>query len=191
MTQTTTDRDTYHHGNLKQALIDAGLAILEERGLSGLSLRACADRAGVSHTAPKNHFGNVTGVLTAIAGQGFHRLAQAIRSDGAPEVRRNHALTTYVEFARTNPALFELMFAPGKVDFHDPAIGVPLSDCAAVLREIASGRSTPGEFHTEEIRLWSLVHGFATLSAQGVFDKPGVRDIGILDLLTETRHDNA
>lgn len=181
-----TDRDTYHHGNLKQALIDAGLEILESRGLSGLSLRACAERAGVSHTAPKNHFGNVTGLLTAIAAQGFLRLIDKIRTDGPAAGRRETALTGYVDFARTHPALFELMFSPGKVDFHNPAIAGPLADCAAVLRAIGSGRSEPGGFEAEDIRIWSLVHGFATLSAQGVFDKPGMRDIGIMDLMTDS-----
>lgn len=186
-----TDRDTYHHGNLKQALINAGLQILETEGLSRLSLRACAERAGVSHTAPKNHFGNVTGLLTAIAAQGFVRLERTIRSDAPQPRRREVALTGYVDFARDNPALFELMFSPGKVDFHDPALAAPLADCAKVLRDVSSGRSAPGQFQTEEIRLWSLVHGFATLSAQGVFDKPGMRDIGIMDLLADLAKDDA
>jgi AcrR family transcriptional regulator len=182
-----TDRDTYHHGNLKQALIDAGLEILETKGLSALSLRACAERAGVSHTAPKNHFGNVTGLLTAIAAQGFLRLNDAIilHTDAQCSERQKTALTGYVSFARENPALFELMFSPGKVDFHDPAIAGPLAQCAMVLRDVSRGQSEPGLFKPEEIRLWSLVHGFATLSAQGVFDKPGMRDIGIMDLLSD------
>lgn len=179
-----TDRNSYHHGNLKQALIDAGLEILETGGLPRLSLRACAEKAGVSHTAPKNHFGNVTGLLTAIAAQGFMRLQTSIYAKGPLSERREKALTGYVNFAKAHPALFELMFSPGKVDFHDPTIAEPLADCAAVLRDISSGRSEPGQFQTEEIRLWSLVHGFATLSAQGVFDKPGMRNIGIIDLLT-------
>ena len=58
MTWTT----AYRHGNLRAALIDAGLEILEEKGLAGLTLRACATRAGASHTAPQNHFGNLAGL---------------------------------------------------------------------------------------------------------------------------------
>ena len=79
------------------------------------------------------------------------------------------------------------MFSPGRVDFHDPAIAGPLAACADVLRGIGpeEDRAAPGTFRPEDIRLWSLVHGFATLSAQGVFDKPGMRGIGILDLLPE------
>lgn len=182
-----TNRTTYHHGNLKQALIDAGLEILETEGLGRLSLRACAERAGVSHTAPKNHFGNVTGLLTAIAAQGFRRMTDRIDAgDAADRAARQHAaLTGYVAFARENPALFALMFSPDKVDFHDPAISEPLSHCANVLRSIAKTPSAPGQFGVEEMRIWSLVHGFATLSLQGVFDKPGMRDIGIEDLMPE------
>ncbi|WP_176440838.1 TetR/AcrR family transcriptional regulator [Oceanicola sp. 22II-s10i] len=182
---------SYHHGNLKQALVDAGLAILEAEGLGALSLRACAERVGVSHTAPKNHFGNVTGLLTAIAGEGFLRLNDMIRAapDATLPDRRRTALTGYVAFARQNPALFELMFSPGKVEFHDPAIAAPLAICAEVLRDVsgAGGGPAGAGFGVEEIRVWSLVHGFATLGAQGVFDKEAMREIGILDLLPELR----
>ena len=69
----------YHHGNLKSALVEAGLVILREKGLAGLSLRAIAERVGVSHTAPKNHFGNLAGLLTAIAGQGYEQLTETMR----------------------------------------------------------------------------------------------------------------
>ena len=59
----------YHHGNLKTALVEAGLEIIEAEGLAGLSLRAIAAKVGVSHTAPKNHFGSLRGLLTAIGTQ--------------------------------------------------------------------------------------------------------------------------
>lgn len=183
-----TDTRKYHHGNLKQALVAAGLGILETEGLARLSLRACAEKVGVSHTAPKNHFGNVTGLLTAIAGQGFLQLNAMTRSaPGAPLAeRRRVALDGYVGFAAAHPALFELMFSPGKVDFADPAIAEPLSTCAAVLRDVSGGAATgagPDQRRLTEMRLWSLVHGFATLRAQGVFDKDGMRQIGVTDLV--------
>ena len=62
----TTSKKKYHHGNLKPALVTAGMEILEEDGLRALTLRAIAARVGVSHTAPKNHFGSLRGLLTAI-----------------------------------------------------------------------------------------------------------------------------
>ena len=55
----------YHHGNLKEAFLKAARDLLERDGLSGLSLRKCAEKVGVSHAAPKNHFGNMAGLLTA------------------------------------------------------------------------------------------------------------------------------
>ncbi len=66
----------YHHGNLKEAFLDVARALLETDGLAGLSLRKCAEKVGVSHTAPKNHFGNMAGLLTAIVTKGYSELAQ-------------------------------------------------------------------------------------------------------------------
>ena len=65
---------TYHHGDLKEALLTAAEAVLRDRGLQGFTLRECARRAGVSHAAPKHHFGDVRGVLTEIAARGFAQL---------------------------------------------------------------------------------------------------------------------
>lgn len=85
-----TDQSTYHHGNLKAALVQAGLDILNQQGLADLTLRACALRAGVSHTAPKNHFGNLAGLMSAIAARGYQRLTETMQT-GLPRMR--HAQT--------------------------------------------------------------------------------------------------
>ncbi len=74
----------YHHGNLKAELIRAGIALIEEEGLDALSLRAIAARAGVSHAAPRNHFGSLRGLLTAIAAQGFRLHAGEMRAGLTP-----------------------------------------------------------------------------------------------------------
>ncbi|MGI3169632.1 TetR/AcrR family transcriptional regulator [Pseudooceanicola sp. C21-150M6] len=186
------DAKTYHHGNLKPALIAAGLEILEERGLDGLSLRACADRVGVSHTAPKNHFGNVTGLLTAIAAEGQKQLLIAMQTapDAPKSDRRLAAARGYVDFARAHPALFELMWSRRRVDFADPALAAPMSACAAVLRDISTGMvwdkdGEPDADLRAQMMNWCLVHGFAQLSLQGVFDKDGMRHLGIDDILPD------
>lgn len=83
----TTGKRSYHHGDLRRALVDEGLALLESQGLAGLSLRAIAARAGVSHAAPKNHFGNLRGLLTAMAAEGFRRHAAAMREATAIAAR--------------------------------------------------------------------------------------------------------
>src|ERR1700722_18212242 len=72
----------YHHGRLKQALVSAGRALLEQRGLEGFTLRECARRARVSHAAPAHHFDTVGDLLAEIAAQGFDDLTAAMDTSG-------------------------------------------------------------------------------------------------------------
>ena len=65
-----TAKTSYHHGDLKEALLAAAESVLDDHGLQGFTLRECARRAGVSHAAPKHHFGDVRGVLTEVAARG-------------------------------------------------------------------------------------------------------------------------
>ncbi|WP_284177204.1 TetR/AcrR family transcriptional regulator [Rhabdaerophilum sp. SD176] len=166
----------YHHGNLKTALVEAGLALLEERGLGDLSLREIAARVGVSHTAPKNHFGSLKGLLTAIAAEGFRRHAAALEAGLKPAdgpVERLHAAAEgYVRFARAHPALFRLMFSADLCDFGDPDLTAAASESYGVLARLAGrlepGTAEPGERQTRmETLLWSIVHGYATLANEG------------------------
>ncbi|WP_291820351.1 helix-turn-helix domain-containing protein, partial [Bosea sp. (in: a-proteobacteria)] len=76
-------RDGYHHGDLRQAMIDAAEAVLAERGVGGFTLRECARRAGVSAAAPAHHFGNLAGLLTAVATLGFDGLSDAMDAAAA------------------------------------------------------------------------------------------------------------
>ena len=116
---------TYHHGDLNSALLAAGEEVLAERGLQGFTLRECARRAGVSHAAPRHHFQDVSGFLTAIAGRGFDRLCSAIRDSLAQVdstvpvdadtssrlVAEFHAVICgYFEFAQQWPEHFRIMF---------------------------------------------------------------------------------
>ncbi len=166
----------YHHGDLKNALVEAGLVILERDGLPGLSLRAIAAEVGVSHTAPKNHFGSLKGLLTAIAAEGFRRHAAFMRAGVAEtssrKARLHAAMDGYVRFAQAHPHLFELMFSSLHCDFDDPDLGQSASASYAMLSEISEGLdwdkadAPNGQLRTEAM-LWSLVHGYAKLYLSG------------------------
>lgn len=168
----------YHHGDLKNALVAAGMEILETEGLEGLSLRAIAARVGVSHAAPRNHFGTLKGLLTAIAAEGFRRHAAIMReglAEGAPRAERlRAAMQGYVRFAAEHPALFALMFSPLHCAHDDPALTAAASESYGTLREISAGLDWdkgegPQGAQRTEWMLWSLVHGYATLAGAGMF----------------------
>lgn len=172
----TKNRKKYHHGDLKAALVDAGLAELEEKGLDSVSLRSIAARVGVSHTAPKNHFDGVRGLLTAIATVGFERHAAEMRrgvEDQPPGKARLHAACNgYLRFALENPELFKLMFSSTLCNADDPSLKQAASASYEVLRGIAHGldwdkADLPGSPWRTEWMLWSMVHGYAMLLIEG------------------------
>lgn len=173
---------SYHHGNLKAALVLAGIDILEREGLPALSLRAIAARVGVSHTAPKNHFESLRGLLTAIATEGFRRHAAFMRA-GVSEAsdrkdRLRAAMEGYVRFAGEHKALFLLMFSDQHCDFEDLGLREAAAGSYAVLADIATGldwdkADSPDGQRRTEMMLWSLAHGYAQLANAGLFSAPG------------------
>jgi AcrR family transcriptional regulator len=175
-----TTKKPYHHGALKQALIAAGIEILDARGLEALTLRAIAAHVGVSHTAPKNHFGSLKGLLTAIAATGFRRHA-AMMLEGAgdsPKSRQIAAMQGYVRFAAIHPHLFRLMFSPALCTYDDPELSTAAADSYSVLAGISKGldwdkSNAPDADRRAELMLWSLVHGFAMLHLSGMADAAG------------------
>lgn len=163
---------SYHHGNLRQALVEAGIAQLEEDGLEALSMRRIAARVGVSHTAPKNHFGSFRGLLSAIAAEGFRRHAVHMQRDVSAETDRkaqlNAAMRGYVRFALEHPALFRLMFSSTMCDHDDEALKREASESYRVLMRISDGlqwdkAGTPGAQRKTETMIWSFVHGYTML----------------------------
>jgi AcrR family transcriptional regulator len=172
----------YHHGDLRRELISQGLALLEEQGLAGLSLRAIAARAGVSHAAPKNHFPHLRALLTAMAAEGFrlHRAAMlaGVSERAKPQARRMAAVKGYVGFAERHPHLFSLMFSGLHVDFADVELGLAAGESYGVLRGIAEGlpwdRAQAANAPLRaEMLLWSVVHGYAQLSIANMFSSEG------------------
>jgi AcrR family transcriptional regulator len=155
----------YHHGDLRAALIDAGMAAIEARGADDLSLRELARTVGVSATAVYRHFPDKRALMAALAQVGFDRLAHSQRiasaaaGGGAAGFKATGA--AYVRFALANPGLFRLIFAtpnsePATMDKPDEAMAM-LQANAAVL---APAGTDPAVF---ALQSWSLVHGLAML----------------------------
>ncbi|MFF3504126.1 TetR/AcrR family transcriptional regulator [Streptomyces sp. NPDC003247] len=152
----------YHHGDLRRAVLTAALDVIAADGPSGLSLRDLARRAGVSHAAPAHHFKDRTGLLTAIAAEGFGLLAATVNE--ATDLK--DAGVRYVRFAREHPAHFQVMFAPGLLRTDDLELTTARALATDALRT-AVAEVRPAE-QGDDARLagvaaWSLAHGFATL----------------------------
>lgn len=165
--------DRYHHGNLAEALIDAGEAELEENGIEGFSLRGVAKRAGVSHAAPAHHFRDANGLLTAMAARGFVRFLETqkrYQAASAPGPRDQLAASGvgYVRFAMQNPALFRLMFSSKRPDFCDETLDRRAGEGFAHLVEGVSSVLGRSPEHDPAVMLdvaatWAMAHGIADL----------------------------
>ncbi len=167
----------YHHGDLKSALLAEAEAILERDGMQALTLRAASRGAGVSHAAPANHFGDLTGLLSELAALGFRRFTASLLAARAtchdPHEQSMAIGRAYVVFARRHPGLFLLMFRSERLDPSRPA----LHDAMEGARQILLAASvqpaetlTPPQIAGQAAARWSLVHGFAMLLLDGRLD---------------------
>ena len=168
----------YHHGHLRQALIEATESLLAERGADGFSLREVARRAGVSPSAPAHHFGDAAGLLAEVCTLAFQQLADALRQGEAdagndPKARLVGQGLGYIDFAMREPARFRLMFRSGMLEpteslkaAADAAFALLDGGVAALLGKrrdaLAHRRAT--------LAMWALVHGYAHLAIAGRLD---------------------
>ncbi len=176
----------YHHGSLREAMLEAAERILASEGIGGLTLRAAAREAGASHAAPKNHFDNVTGLLSELAAVGFRRfenrlLNAAATADASPEARLAAQGRAYVEFATEFPGLFMLMFRSERLDLERPGLREAMSSASSVLRATVGAPQEPDAplnmaGAARIVTAWALVHGFALLQIDGRLD-PIVRSL--------------
>lgn len=190
----------YHHGALHQALLSAAEIVLKREGLQGLTLRAVAREAGVSHAAPTHHFRDLTGLVSELAAIGFRRfnatMAQAGATEGTPERRGRARAKAYVAYARANPAMYGLMFRTERLDMNRPALReaadasfAGLAGAIAARRHESISRETLTLDQAADIaRAWSLVHGYTTLLLDGrlqdiLAQLSGVDAEGLLDAM--------
>jgi AcrR family transcriptional regulator len=176
-------RETYHHGDLRQALVDAARALLAESGPSGLSLRAAARNAGVSQTAPYRHFASREDMLAAVAEDGFRRLHDRMVVGVAGE-RSKRALQRiaieYVRFALEYPAEYRVMFGREGAELERTEASAALTDASRAVMQLLQGGIEEmqkagvvrrGSSSIMALAAWGLVHGLVML----VLDGQGVR----------------
>jgi AcrR family transcriptional regulator len=168
--------DGYHHGDLRNALLQAAGQLLEERGIEGLALREVARRAGVSHTAPYHHFPDRAALIAALVDTGFAQLTQAMQTASVTREGNLERLratgVAYVQFAVAQPALFRLLCRPElRSDNPDgPALEAGRAAYAVLVGAVeaclASGE-IQGDADALALSAWSIVHGLATLLLDG------------------------
>jgi AcrR family transcriptional regulator len=171
---------SYHHGNLREALLEAAELELIEKGAEKFSLRGVAKRAGVSHAAPAPHFGDVTGLLSALASISFKRFAQAMQSssdainDNHPEEAMAKLVAIgmgYIKYASEHSDMFDLQFSSERID-----------PSKALLEKLSSNSYDVLEAHVQAVlkldnrkledepdaapMMWATTHGLASLFAR-------------------------
>ncbi len=174
-----TSRKPYHHGNLREALIDGAIAIIAEQDVAAVSLRKVARQIGVTNAAPYHHFENKTALLSAVAAEGFRTLVErgtaAIAAGATPREQMTALGMAYLSNAIEHPAHYQVMF---RSDLHQAeceeleavsgdAFGL-LVGCIDRLREELGAQ---GDLLPLTLAAWSMVHGFATLWTQGALEK--------------------
>lgn len=172
----TPAKTTYHHGDLRQSLIDAAIALINEEGISDLSLRQVARRVGVSHNAPYRHFEDKEALLAAVAEQGFSSLQVAMETniEGIPLNNYQERLTAigiaYVKFALTHPTYYRLMFGEYRCNREKyPSLVETSQGSFMVLVDTITAGQKAGDFRVgDPVNMarvaWSLVHGQAMLA---------------------------
>ncbi len=165
-------KGTYHHGNLREALLAAAFSVLVESGVEGLSLRGVARRAGVSPGAPYNHFKDKQAILSELArsrrARAGHVIASATENAKTPPAKLRALGTAYVEHALGHQAEFKLMFDGSLAPYLEGQLGdVPMLGAFRTVILEANDQLSAAELDVTAVTAWSLVHGLAQLLISG------------------------
>jgi len=169
----------YHHGSLRQVLLEEGRLLLAERGVAAVTLRELARRAGVSHAAPLRHFPDREALLDAIAAEGFDELTAALVSAAEPtdlHERLSLYAHTHVHFAVANAALMELMFSRNL----NPGNGGTAAHSAARFFTLGArllGEANPQALGPLPYLLTGMLEGISSLAARGRLPKDRIEEI--------------
>jgi AcrR family transcriptional regulator len=171
-------RRGYHHGNLREALIDAALDLIAQKGPAGFTFAEAARHAGVSPAAPYRHFRDRDALMADVARRGFERFEQRLAAawdQGRPGLAAafDRLGKAYLAFARGEPAYFSAMFESGLSladhrelqEAGDRAFAVLRGACEALVAGMPAARRPPPAMMA--LHIWSLSHGIASLFARG------------------------
>jgi AcrR family transcriptional regulator len=169
-----TGRDSYHHGNLREALVEAALRFIAERGPAGFAFAELARAVGVSTAAPYRHFRDRNALIAEVARRGFDRCAaeleQARQKRAAdPVAIVGNVGRAYLAFARREPASYEAMFSPGFPLEDDAALKLAHDRFVAVLRRAADAACSGAAAEARPpslmvaLHFWAFLHGIASL----------------------------
>jgi AcrR family transcriptional regulator len=168
----STSKATYHHGDLRAALVRAALDLLDESGETELSLRAVARRAGVSPAAPYRHYADREALASAVAAVGYRELAERLAAahpmPSTPNELARVAIA-YVEFALERPALFRIMFGEPCDRDSDERVAATAA-VSAYVRGIVERTFPNADADAMATAVWALVHGLAFLHLDGKLD---------------------
>jgi AcrR family transcriptional regulator len=165
----TSKRNRYHHGDLREALTTLAMEVIETEGPEGLTLRGLAERAGVSGMAPYRHFVDKAALLEAVARQGFAALREEMRGvDDANDPKRALIAfgVVYVRFACARPGLFRLMFG-GAPPTPDAGLGDDPQTLFGLFTARIADIAPPSERSRAFFACWAMVHGLASLLVSG------------------------
>lgn len=183
---------TYHHGDLRQALLEEGLTLINEKGPDKLSLRELARRIGVSAMAPYRHYPDKNSLLAAISAYGFLQLTTQLETmDGSCHSGYTPLLQagiTYVQFALRQPALFRLMFGSGKPNGYHADLARARSSSFNVLMRHMQESAAHEQRVLHAQGCWALVHGLALLLLDGLLNIPDGEEVEpwLAQLITST-----
>jgi AcrR family transcriptional regulator len=172
----------YHHGDLRVQLLARAAELVARDGAEAFSLRAVAAELGVSHTAPRHHFGDRQGVFTALATEGYVLLGEALET--AEPLGFGEVGAAYVLFAVSHPGHFAVMHAPELVHAYDPSLVAASNRTNRQLLDAVAAYA-PGSRDQVAVRTaaaWALVHGLARLALSGALGHEHLVGNGLGDL---------
>lgn len=182
----------YHHGDLKNALIQAGIEILSREGTQAMSLRRVAKRAGVSHAAPYAHFADKQALIAAIAAEGYKKLYQQLSSaqfgQDDPLARLMAIAHAYLQFALDEPDHFRITFSGiVKAEKDYPEYVEQSKRCFALVAMVVEDCQAKGFFVGDDTQMlatsiWSCIHGFVQLLLANQFPGALMAQYSIHDL---------